>query len=190
MLIETMLKPRHKPERRVICFGTEYVFRALPGHPDRYVADVTNDQAAQALVASGGYREFTDKLKPATLSAAPAPAAVTQPPAVEPPPVAPATAPTTEPPPTETPDTTTDADAEAGEAEEDAAAGDEATDAVVIDRAKTLLSGAARALRATLEKGPSEDLPIEVLKAALVLEQAEQSPRPSVVIALQKAIGA
>lgn len=188
MLIETLLKPRHKPERRVVCFGKEYVFLPLPGHPSRFVADVADEQAATAFIATGAYTEFTDKLPQATLSTTTVPATPLTPVVPDTPPAAPPA------PDSDEPDTSADEVAETtSEADAGADAATDAKDgtrdaAATVDRAKSLLSGAARAIRATVEKGPTEDVPVEVLKAALAIEQAESNPRPSVVIALEKAI--
>lgn len=73
MQLESKIKPRSKPTRTVTVFGQTYVFKEIAGLPGRYVATVTDPAHIEALISSGGYAEFTDKVPTATLKSAPQP---------------------------------------------------------------------------------------------------------------------
>lgn len=73
MQLESLIKPRDKPTRTVTVFGQTHVFKELAGLPGRYVATVTDPAQIEALISSGGYAEFTDKVPASTLKSAPQP---------------------------------------------------------------------------------------------------------------------
>lgn len=100
MRIESLIRPKPRAPnapaaRTVNCYGKDYVFKELA--PGRFIAEVTDERAVNALVATGQYREYTDELPASTLSApAPVPAAATKaatksaPPPADPAPASPA----------------------------------------------------------------------------------------------------
>lgn len=194
MLIESKIKPKSKPSRNVTVYGKAYEFKQLPATPGRYVAEVEDPAAIKALIATGAYAEFTDKVPASSLrkpsgdtpdAAARAAAAeaeieaqkkqaAEQEAAAQ----AAAEAEKNKAPPVDD-----------GLSKPDPDANGEALAAAIEDKAKTLLSGTPQAIKKALAAGPSEDLPSEVIAAALTIEKRSLNPRKKVAEALTAALG-
>jgi hypothetical protein len=173
--VESLIIPRSKPDRTVVCFGVTYVFKQIV--PGRFVAVDVADPAAEALIATGSYREFTDQLT-STLAA---PAATKKATTVAPTaataaaPATPSTAPVVVP-----------AAPPAGEGDTQKPASDGAApDAETLAAAQQLLSGAPAAV-----KKQAATAPRPVVEAALQLEKADKRPRATVVKSLDEALAA
>lgn len=178
MLIETLLKPTRKPHRDIDVFGRHYAFKEIV--PGRFVAEVTEVRAIEALLKTQKYVEFTDQLPPAklglalALNEAPAPIAAAA--------SAPADVTVVNPPAIDIPvgTSTGEADTASNAAAANSAALENTTPTVVdpekLAAAQSIISVQAKnvgklALRA--EK--------EVVALALKLEQEAGTPRVSVV---------
>lgn len=163
MLIESKIKPSQKPTRTVKCFGTNYEFKQLPNLPGRYIADVADPDAIKALIATGAYVEFTEKVESAGLK-----------------PHAPSKA-----------ERAAASAGEQTAAAASTAAGDGPPQPFTADeiaKAEELLSGVPAAIKKAVNAGPTEAYPANILKAALSIEGQAEKPRPSVVTALERAL--
>lgn len=211
MLIESHIKPTSKPTRSVECFGKRYEFKELPRLPGRYIAEVDDERAQKALIATGAYSQFTDKVPESSLvagqafvaasqagaakldaaaaqiaaagKAAEAVAATTATTAIADP-AAPATTQTVSDAGSAATAVETKPAADPGASSQDAAPADPA----ITEQAKVLLANSAQAIGKAVAPGPSAP-PREVLAEALRIESAEKKPRERVVAALKNAIG-
>lgn len=177
--IESLIIPRGRPERAVTVFGKHYVFKQLA--PGRFVAADVDEAAADALIATGAYREFTDKLKPAIAAptaakpekaAAPAPAPAPPPAGTENPQTTSPDAATTTPPPADSGTGTTAPDAPT-------------LDPETVKAAELLLGGHPNAI-----KKQALTAPRAVVGVALTLEKSAKRVRASVVAGLEEALKA
>lgn len=193
MLIESLIKPKAKPTRTVEVYGKTYEFKQPAGVQGRYVADVGDPKAVKALIATGAYAEYTDKLPASTLTARQPSEAERK--AAE---AAEAEAARNATLQAEAAAEAERAAAAAQAAEEEAqknggsAGGETSGDSPAIDgevesAAKTLLAGTPQAIRKALKA--SENTPTaEVIAAAVTIEKRSLNPRVKVVEALTGAL--